>query len=124
MNMISTAMVVRPVLFFFKSFDSSSENGIMKWKTMMAMATYCQPWSSLVRNQRISSGRLPAQMIRNCENETYAQNMVKASISFPMSCMMSSLKNNEIDTAFESRMQMAAANDNDESAWPERKIMP
>src|SRR2546423_5649327 len=124
MNMISTAVVVRPNRFFFKSLESSSENGIAKWNRMMPIASTSQPWSSRFRNQWISSGRLPAQMIRNCENETYAQNMVNASISLPMSCMMSFLKNKDIGSCFESRMQIAAVNESAESAWPARKIMP
>src|SRR5256885_15678333 len=124
MNMISTAVTVRLIRFFFTSFDNSSENGITKWNRMMAIATNCHPWSNRVRNQWISSGKFPAQMIRNCENETYAQNMVKASISFPMSCMMSFLKNKDIGSCFESIMQIAAVNESAESACPARKIMP
>src|SRR5882724_10366156 len=120
MNMINRAVTVSPKRFFFTSFDSSSENGITKWNRIMAMATNCQPWSSRVRNQLISSGRLPAQMIRNCENETYAQNMVNASMSLPMSCMMSFLKNHAIGSYFESRMQIAAVNESAESACAER----
>src|SRR3954462_2145683 len=124
MNMIKSAMVVSPARFFFKSLDSNIENGKAKWNRMMPIASNCKPCSSRLRNQWISSGRLPAQMIRNCENDTYAQNMVKASISLPISCMMSFLKNKDIGSAFESRMQIAAVNESAERAWPARKIMP
>src|SRR3954471_18351502 len=124
MNMIRTAVVISPIRFFFRSFESSSENGIAKWNRMMPIANISHPWSSRLRNQWISSGRLPAQMIRNCENDTYAQNMVKASINLPMSCMMSFLKNKDIGSCFDRSRHIAAENESAESACPARKIMP
>src|SRR3954466_15104124 len=124
MNMINKAVTVSPRRFFFTSLESINENGSAKWSKMMAIASTSHPWSSRVRNQWVSSGRLPAQMMRNCENETYAQNMMNASISLPRSCMMSFLKNKDIGSCFESNRQIAAVNDSAESAWPARKIMP
>src|SRR5207244_11694724 len=37
------------------------------------------------RNHPISAGRLPAQMIKYCENEKYAHSITNASIRFPRS---------------------------------------
>ncbi len=70
---------------FLRSCDSSSTKGSMKCPTTSAMAT--QPHEPVVRctYQGISSGRLPDQMIRNCEKFRYAHSIVKASSSLPRS---------------------------------------
>ncbi len=46
------------------------------------MAANCQPWLVRRMYHGISSGRLPYQMMRNCENEMYAQIIVKANKQF------------------------------------------
>ena len=49
----------------------------------MTMTTYCQPARLRRRYHGISSGRLPTQMSRNCENDMYAQKMTKANSRLP-----------------------------------------
>ena len=49
------------------------------------MPTNRQPVCSRWRYQAISSGRLPDQMIRYCENEKYAHSITNASIRLPRS---------------------------------------
>ena len=67
--------------------ESRRAKGRAKWKTRRRTATACQPPLARSRYQGISSGRFADQMIRNCENERYAQTMVKANSRYrvPMS---------------------------------------
>ena len=62
-----------------------SRKGSTKWSRTSAAPTQPQPPCRRRRYHGISSGRLPDQMIRYCEKETYAQNITNASISFPRS---------------------------------------
>ena len=71
--------------FRLKSCCSNTRNGKAKWKTMSITPIYPQPPFIRVRYQVVSSGRLPDQMIRNCEKLKYAQTIVSASISLPRS---------------------------------------
>src|SRR5471032_3491318 len=72
MNRMKTAMAASSLELRFRSRESSRAKGSAKWPSTKARATYSQPPFSRVRYQGISSGRLPAQIIRNCENEKYA----------------------------------------------------
>jgi len=57
------------LLFFLRSAESSAANGSAKWPITMTIATAPQEPRMRAMYQGISSGRLPDQMIRNCENE-------------------------------------------------------
>ena len=57
--------------------------GTKKLRMVRNKAKYCQPPCSRILYQMISSGRFPAHMITHCENEKYAQTMVKVSIHLP-----------------------------------------
>ena len=52
-----------------RSRDSSRANGTVKWNSTMASATQPKPPWMRGRKKAISSGRLPAQVIRNCDQE-------------------------------------------------------
>ena len=52
-----------------RSRDSSRVNGTVKWNSTMASATQPKPPWMRGRKKAISSGRLPAQVIRNCDQE-------------------------------------------------------
>ena len=63
--------------------DSSSRNGTAKWKTTSSDADDAPAGAAAgAVYQVISSGRLPDQMIRYCENEKYAHSITNASIRF------------------------------------------
>ena len=47
----------------------SRKNGAAKWKTTSTMPMATQPPCIRCRYHMISSGRLPDQMIRYCEND-------------------------------------------------------
>ena len=65
--------------------DSSRANGTAKWNSTRPAPTIRQLVCCRWRYQAISSGRLPAQVIRYCEKEKYAQSITKASSRFPRS---------------------------------------
>ena len=65
--------------------DSSNANGMKKCPNTSAIATKPHDPRMRAMYQGISSGRLPDQMIRNCENEKYAHSITKASIRLPRS---------------------------------------
>ena len=68
-----------------RSRNSSRKNGRKKWNRISPRASPHQPPRERRRYQGISSVRLPLQMIRYCENDMYAQSMVKASSRLPRS---------------------------------------
>src|SRR5262249_28694834 len=51
----------------FRRYDRRRMNGMTNWKKTMAMITHSQPPRMRSRYQVISSGRLPDQVIRNCD---------------------------------------------------------
>ena len=57
----------------------------LRSKNITKIASGPQPWWIRWSYHEVSSGRLPDQMIRYCENEKYAQSMTKASIRFARS---------------------------------------
>ena len=69
-----------------KSRESRTRNGNAKWNKISDHADHSPSRLSFaIRYQLVSSGRLPAQMIRNCEKLKYAQTIASASINLPMS---------------------------------------
>src|SRR5215213_7453803 len=54
---------------------SSKRNGTAKWNATSEYASHSQPPSNRRLYHTTSSGRMPYQMIRNCENPMYAQSM-------------------------------------------------
>ena len=56
-------------MFRFSGRASRIRNGTAKWNSIRNRPMFCQPPWSRRMYQGISSVRLPAQMIRNCEND-------------------------------------------------------
>src|SRR5579871_332863 len=72
---------------------------------------YSQPPFNRVKYHGISSGRLPAQIIRNCENEKYAQTITLASRSLPTSCRCFGVRISDMGRKFERNTRMVIRND-------------
>src|SRR5688572_15594411 len=68
-----------------KSRESNSANGTANCNTTTDSANHCHPAPSRLRYHVISLGKLPDQIIKNCENAKYALTIKNASSRFPRS---------------------------------------
>src|ERR1044072_4589841 len=72
----------------------------------------------------ISSGRLPAQIIRNCEKEKYAQTITSASKNLPRSCKCLGVRISDIGARNESSTMRVIRNAIDVNPWLARNSRP
>src|SRR5579871_5215185 len=79
---------------------------------------YSQPPFNRVKYHGISSGRLPAQVIRNCENEKYAHTITLASNSLPRSCKWRGVRISLIGRRYDIITMITTMNDIDDNPWP------
>src|SRR6185312_10609991 len=91
---------------------------------MRAAPKYCQPPRNRTRYQRISTRRLPDQMISHWEKETYAHSTTKANVSLPKSCRKSILNILEIGSMGASFTSSQTVKHSAVSTSPTMKIMP
>src|SRR5579885_3335682 len=115
---MNTAMLASSLKLRFKSRDSSSANGSAKCPITRRKPTYSQPPWKRRRYHGISSGRLPAQMIKNCEKEKQAHTMTLASSSLPTSCRCFGVRISDIGRKLERNTRIVIRNDKADRPWP------
>src|SRR5262245_32388998 len=108
----------------FTSRIKSAKNGRAKLHKRMSHETASHSPSERCRYQTVSSSRLPDQIKRNCENETYVQIMTNASSRLPRSFHSAGVTRSDNGGRFDNSDRTKMTNASPAGSWPVPRMTP
>src|SRR5580658_348158 len=123
-NRIQEAIHTSVRVLRFNRRESRSANGTANWNSTRNNATYSHPPCRRRKNHEISSGRLPDQMMSNCEKLKYVQTITKVSMNLPWSWTSVSVRYSDIGLRLPRILSITTQKQKAESASPAMKMKP